>query len=399
MWSAVTRVKAIASESADRDAVREAAEDRLEQLRQRGLAEEADADRGHRDPDLAGGERLVDLVELLDHGLGAAFAFLGELLDLAAAAAHEGELGRDEEAVDRNQQQQEGEQQDAHRLCGPVLRGGSSSAIRRRKYSYPSRRSAAGRPSSARLTEQCESPRSARCSKTWSASARRPGSSPRPRAARRARGPAGDGPRRGRRAGAPRVIALEWLDPPYVGGHWVPEMISIAGGEDVAGPPGLKSPEVGWGALAGLNPTSSSSMPCGWYVEDAAAQTLEHWERIDGARRGTGLRGRRRLDLLAPGPAAGRRGRAARPPAPPRSGRPAGQHRLRRAAGALRRPLARRRPRATPIARPSPSSSSRQPVAARACRVSPATMRQRAEEAADEAAEVAADADPRRRRR
>ena len=43
-------------------------------------------------------------------------------------------------------------------------------------------------------------------------------------------------------AARPRVIALEWLDPPYVGGHWVPEMISIAGGEDVAGPPGLKSP-------------------------------------------------------------------------------------------------------------------------------------------------------------
>ena len=56
-------------------------------------------------------------------------------------------------------------------------------------------------------------------------------------------------------AGAPRVIALEWLDPPFVGGHWIPEMISIAGGEDVAGPPGLKSPEVGWGALRGSTPT------------------------------------------------------------------------------------------------------------------------------------------------
>ena len=81
-------------------------------------------------------------------------------------------------------------------------------------------------------------------------------------------------------AAAPRVIALEWLDPPYVGGHWVPEMISIAGGEDVAGPPGLKSPEVGWGALAGLNPDVVVSMPCGWYVEQARAQTLEHWERV-----------------------------------------------------------------------------------------------------------------------
>ena len=77
------------------------------------------------------------------------------------------------------------------------------------------------------------------------------------------------------------MIALEWLDPPYVGGHWVPEMISIAGGEDVAGPPGLKSPEVGWGALAGLNPDVVVSMPCGWYVEEARAQTLEHWERVE----------------------------------------------------------------------------------------------------------------------
>jgi iron complex transport system substrate-binding protein len=82
-------------------------------------------------------------------------------------------------------------------------------------------------------------------------------------------------------AATPRVIALEWLDPPYVGGHWVPEMISIAGGEDVAGPPGLKSPEVGWGALAGLNPDVVVSMPCGWYVEQARAQTLEHWERVE----------------------------------------------------------------------------------------------------------------------
>jgi iron complex transport system substrate-binding protein len=83
-------------------------------------------------------------------------------------------------------------------------------------------------------------------------------------------------------ASAPRVIALEWLDPPYVGGHWVPEMISIAGGEDVAGPPGLKSPEVGWAALAGLDPDVVVSMPCGWYVDQARAETLEHWERVEG---------------------------------------------------------------------------------------------------------------------
>ncbi len=78
----------------------------------------------------------------------------------------------------------------------------------------------------------------------------------------------------------PRVIALEWLDPPFVGGHWIPEMISIAGGEDVAGPPGLKSPEVQWGELAGLNPDVVIVMPCGWYVEGAHSQAIEQWERI-----------------------------------------------------------------------------------------------------------------------
>jgi iron complex transport system substrate-binding protein len=79
----------------------------------------------------------------------------------------------------------------------------------------------------------------------------------------------------------PRVVALEWLDPPFVGGHWIPEMISIAGGEDVAGPPGAKSPEVAWDGLAELDPDLVVVMPCGWYVEESRAQALEHWNRIE----------------------------------------------------------------------------------------------------------------------
>jgi iron complex transport system substrate-binding protein len=83
-------------------------------------------------------------------------------------------------------------------------------------------------------------------------------------------------------AARPRVIALEWIDPPFVGGHWVPEMISIAGGEDAAGPPpGLKSPQVEWSALSGLEPEIVVAMPCGWYVEDSVAQATEHWSRIE----------------------------------------------------------------------------------------------------------------------
>jgi iron complex transport system substrate-binding protein len=79
----------------------------------------------------------------------------------------------------------------------------------------------------------------------------------------------------------PRVLALEWLDPPFIGGHWIPEMIAIAGGEDVAGPAGAKSPEVEWEVLGGLAPDVVVVMPCGMYVEESRAQAEEHWGRIE----------------------------------------------------------------------------------------------------------------------
>lgn len=85
----------------------------------------------------------------------------------------------------------------------------------------------------------------------------------------------------------PRVLALEWLDPPFVGGHWIPEMVELAGGVDVVGEAGAKSREVSWEELAGLDPDVVVVMPCGWYMEDSRAQALEHWERIEalGAKR------------------------------------------------------------------------------------------------------------------
>jgi iron complex transport system substrate-binding protein len=79
----------------------------------------------------------------------------------------------------------------------------------------------------------------------------------------------------------PRVLALEWLDPPFLGGHWIPEMIALAGGVDVIGQPGQKSPQVGWETLTGLHPDVVVAMPCGWYLEDSRAQALEHRERLD----------------------------------------------------------------------------------------------------------------------
>ncbi len=85
----------------------------------------------------------------------------------------------------------------------------------------------------------------------------------------------------------PRVVALEWLDPPYAGGHWVPEMIELAGGRSVAGEPGRDSRTVSWDELRAARPAVVVAMPCGLYVEEAAAQALARHERLEslGARR------------------------------------------------------------------------------------------------------------------
>jgi iron complex transport system substrate-binding protein len=80
--------------------------------------------------------------------------------------------------------------------------------------------------------------------------------------------------------GRPRVLALEWLDPPFLGGHWIPEMIEIAGGESAAGRSGQKSPQVEWEDLRGLDPDVVVSMPCGWYLDESCAQALRHGDQL-----------------------------------------------------------------------------------------------------------------------
>jgi iron complex transport system substrate-binding protein len=83
---------------------------------------------------------------------------------------------------------------------------------------------------------------------------------------------------RERVAGAPRpkVLALEWLDPPFLGGHWVPEMIEMAGGEALFSKAGEKSREVGWEDLQGVEPEVVVVMPCGYYVEESSRQASEN---------------------------------------------------------------------------------------------------------------------------
>jgi len=79
----------------------------------------------------------------------------------------------------------------------------------------------------------------------------------------------------------PTVAALEWLDPPFAGGHWVPEMVALAGGIDVLGEPGRKSRTVSWEQIADARPAVVVAMPCGLYANEAAEQALEYREPLD----------------------------------------------------------------------------------------------------------------------
>jgi iron complex transport system substrate-binding protein len=69
-----------------------------------------------------------------------------------------------------------------------------------------------------------------------------------------------------------RVAALEWLDPVFVGGHWVPQLIDYAGGEDVLGLPGEPSEQRSWAEVAAARPQVVVVMPCGYDAERAAQE-------------------------------------------------------------------------------------------------------------------------------
>jgi iron complex transport system substrate-binding protein len=79
----------------------------------------------------------------------------------------------------------------------------------------------------------------------------------------------------------PRVVTLEWLAPPYAGGHWVPGMVQVAGGKSVAGQPERDSRAITWRELAAARPEVAVVMPCGLYAEEAAQQALDHREELE----------------------------------------------------------------------------------------------------------------------
>lgn len=81
-------------------------------------------------------------------------------------------------------------------------------------------------------------------------------------------------------ATAPGVLGLEWLDPPFVPGHWVPEMVQTAGGRNLAGAAGARSMEASWEELATLDPDVLVVMPCGYDLQTARRDADRYAERL-----------------------------------------------------------------------------------------------------------------------
>jgi len=68
----------------------------------------------------------------------------------------------------------------------------------------------------------------------------------------------------------PRTLVLEWTDPPFAPGHWVPEMVDRAGGLGVLGAAGEKSFRTTWDAVAAAEPQVVVVAPCGYHLDGAA---------------------------------------------------------------------------------------------------------------------------------
>ena len=89
----------------------------------------------------------------------------------------------------------------------------------------------------------------------------------------------------------PRVLALEWFDPPFSGGHWVPEQIAAAGGIDVLGRAGQKSFRVTWDQIAAADPDLVVLLPCGYDLDEVirearALWTIPAWRSLRAVERG-----------------------------------------------------------------------------------------------------------------
>lgn len=106
---------------------------------------------------------------------------------------------------------------------------------------------------------------------------------------------------------ARRVVALEWLDPPFTSGHWVPEQVRRAGGWDLLGREGRRAVETSWHAVMEVDPDQILLVPCGLDAAQAAAEWARSsrpagWEELRAVRHGEVFALDARAYFTRPGP-------------------------------------------------------------------------------------------------
>jgi iron complex transport system substrate-binding protein len=80
----------------------------------------------------------------------------------------------------------------------------------------------------------------------------------------------------------PRVAVVEWVDPPFTSGHWVPDLVRAAGGDPVAARPGARSVQTTWEEFRAADPEVVLVAPCGFHLDGAAAQARTVAEMLPG---------------------------------------------------------------------------------------------------------------------
>jgi len=80
----------------------------------------------------------------------------------------------------------------------------------------------------------------------------------------------------------PARALLEWIDPPFTAGHWVPELVTAAGGVPLAAHPGARSVPITWTSLESTRPDVVIVAPCGYDLDGASSQALAVADRFPG---------------------------------------------------------------------------------------------------------------------
>jgi iron complex transport system substrate-binding protein len=108
-------------------------------------------------------------------------------------------------------------------------------------------------------------------------------------------------------ATGPRTLVLEWTDPPMSAGHWIPELVELAGGVPVLANPGANSQRLEWAAIAQASPEAIIVAPCGFDLTKTRGaieelEAIETWRSLAARRAGRVLALDGNAYLSRPGP-------------------------------------------------------------------------------------------------